>query len=101
MVSKEKFELVDGLDENLAVAFNDIDFNLKLLDKNYYNVVLPQVMLYHHESKSRGHEDTPEKIERFKGEIDYMKNKWKTKVQQDSTYNQNFDLDSEYIKLKY
>lgn len=101
MVSKEKFELVDGLDENLAVAFNDIDFNLKLLDKNYYNVVLPQVMLYHHESKSRGHEDTPEKIERFKGEIDYMKNKWETKVQQDSTYNQNFDLDSEYIKLKY
>lgn len=76
LVSKKKFNEVDGLDENLTVALNDADLNLKLLEKGYYNVLLPQIVMYHHESKSRGYEVTKEKDERFKKEQQYMINKW-------------------------
>lgn len=101
MVNKEKFLEVDGLEEKLEVAFNDVDFNLKLINAGYYNIVLPKVQLYHHESKSRGHEDTPEKIQRFNKEATYMKNKWSSILKNDPFYNENFSLDSEQIKLKF
>ncbi|HAX74229.1 MAG TPA: glycosyl transferase family 2, partial [Firmicutes bacterium] len=100
MVSKEKWKQVRGLEEKLTVAFNDVDFNMKLLKKGYYNVVLPQVNLYHHESKSRGSEDTPEKISRFSNEISYMKTKWKKELVLDKCYNPNFDLSTEHVSLK-
>ena len=100
MVSKHKFLEVKGLEEELQVAFNDVDFNIKLLSCGYYNIVLPDVQLYHHESKSRGHEDTPEKINRFNKEMNYMKNKWSYLLEKDPFYNENFSLDSEQIKLK-
>ena len=79
MISKEKYNEVNGLEETLQVAFNDVDFNLKLIDKGYYNICLNHVELYHHESKSRG-DDTidmkSEKYRRFVSEHDYMKDKW-------------------------
>ena len=75
MVAKDKFNEVGGLEEYLQVAFNDIDFNLKLLEKGYYNVCLNHVELYHHESKSRGLDTTSEKYKRFVSEHDYMKDK--------------------------
>ena len=50
MVSKEKYLEVNGLEEDLQVAFNDVDFNLKLLKQGYYNICLNHVELYHHES---------------------------------------------------
>ena len=60
LVKKEAFEKVGGLSEALQVAFNDIDFCLKLQKAGYLVVYNPYAELYHYESKSRGLEDTPE-----------------------------------------
>lgn len=99
MVKKELFNQVGGLEEKLTVAFNDVDFCLKLLAKGYYNIVLPQVKLYHFESKSRGYEDTPEKMQRFLGEVDYMKHRWRKVLERDPFYNPNLTLDREDFSL--
>lgn len=70
IVRKEVFDKVKGLDEeNLKVAFNDVDFCLKVQAAGYRNVWTPYAELYHYESISRGAEDSPEKIKRFQGEI--------------------------------
>ena len=90
MISKEKFELVNGLEEKLTVAYNDVDFNLKMLEEGLYNVVLPQVKLFHYESLSRGYDNSGEKFKRFKRETDYMCDKWKEKILFDRFYNDNF-----------
>ena len=85
---KKKFNEVGGLEENLKVAYNDIDFNFKLLKKGYYNVFVPQVEIIHFESKSRGLDTTSEKYKRFLIESDYMYTKWK--LDTDRFYNPNF-----------
>ncbi len=88
VVEKALYEEVGGLDEeNLSVAFNDVDFCLKLQKKGYRNLWTPYVELYHHESRSRGAEDTKEKQERFGREIAYMKKKWKKNLENDRCYN--------------
>ena len=99
MVKKVQFELVGGLEERLTVAFNDVDFCLKLQEKGYYNVVLPQVKLYHHESKSRGFEDTPEKRLRFISEIEFIQKRWGGLLIRDPFYNPNLTLDREDFSL--
>ena len=97
MVSKKRYDEVDGLDELLKVAYNDIDFNIKLLEKGYYNVFLPQVELFHYESKSRGFDTTPEKKERFESEEKYMYNKWGKIIYNDRFYNSNFSLKGWFV----
>lgn len=97
MVSKKKFEEVGGLEETLKVAFNDVDFNLKLLDKGYNNIFLPNVELYHYESKSRGLDTTPEKQKRFVQEWSYIADKWKKYIDHDPFYNDNFSKDHDYM----
>lgn len=99
VVSKKKYLEVKGLDENLKVAYNDIDFNNKLLKKGYYNVCTPQVMLYHFESKTRGFDTTPEKYNIFKKEQNYMYQKWGNLISEDPYYNPNFSKQISF-KLK-
>ncbi|MGB7274697.1 MAG: glycosyltransferase, partial [Geitlerinemataceae cyanobacterium] len=77
MCRRDVFEVVGGLDETLAVAYNDVDFCLKLIDRGYRNIYLPHVVLYHYESKSRGYEDTPEKLIRLGREADILRRRWK------------------------
>lgn len=89
MIEKKKYMEVNGLDEKLKVAFNDVDFNVKLLSKGYYNIFLPEVKLYHYESKSRGLEDTKEKRERFNSEVKYIQKKWNKVLKRDAFYNDN------------
>ena len=89
-VEKRKFKEVGGLEEDLKVAFNDVDLNIKLLMAGYYNVLLPMVELYHYESKSRGLDTAPEKRKRFEGEGRYMKKKWKKRLTNDPFCNPNF-----------
>jgi GT2 family glycosyltransferase len=89
-VRKELFQLVNGLDEeNLAVAYNDIDFCLKLLQKGYRNVWTPFSMLYHHEFLSRGDDFSDFNIERFTMEHAYMLAKWKKFICKDPYFNPN------------
>lgn len=91
MVEKKKFEEVGGLDETLKVAYNDIDFNLKLLEKGYYNVFIPYVELTHYESKTRGLDTTTEKYRRFLFESKTMDEKWEN-LYNDRFYNPNYSL---------
>lgn len=97
MVEKKKYKEVNGLEEKLKVAFNDVDFNLKLLEKGYNNIFLPNVMLYHYESKSRGLDTTPEKQKRFVQEWAFITNKWDKYIKHDKFYNDNFSKDYDYM----
>ena len=90
LVKKSKYLEVDGFDENLKVALNDVDFNLKMLKKGYYNVCLNNISLLHYESKSRGYEVTKEQIERFQKEQDYMKKKWGKELENDKYFSSNY-----------
>lgn len=92
MVEKSKFNCVNGLEETLEVAYNDVDFNMKLLSKGYYNVFIPMVELIHFESKSRGLDTTGEKYKRFLKESNYMHKKWKEAIENDPFYNKNLSL---------
>ena len=89
MVKREDFDRVNGFEEKLTVAFNDVDFCLKLYEAGKYNVWLHNVELYHYESKSRGAEDTYSKYKRFNSEIKYMKDHWLKYIKNDPYYNRN------------
>jgi len=96
------YEEVGGLDEeHLRVAFNDVDFCLRVRELGYRNLWTPYAELYHHESVSRGAEDTPEKQMRFTAEIEYMKSRWGDKLRNDPVYNSNLTLDHEDFSLAW
>ena len=101
MVKKSAFDAVGGLSEELAVAFNDIDFCMKLRKAEYLIVYNPYAELYHYESKSRGLEDTPEKVARFNKEIATFEKKWPEILENgDPYYNPNLTLKSQDFSLK-
>ena len=89
LIKKSKFNSIGGFDENLKVALNDVDLNLKALDKGYYNVCLSNVEMTHYESKSRGYEASREKHERFLQEQEYMKKKWNKTLERDKYFSKN------------
>ena len=101
MVKRSAFDAVGGLSEELAVAFNDIDFCMKLRKAEYLIVYNPYAELYHYESKSRGLEDTPEKVARFNKEIATFEKKWPEILENgDPYYNPNLTLKSQDFSLK-
>jgi O-antigen biosynthesis protein len=102
LVRKEIYQKVGGLNEtNLAIAFNDVDFCLRVREAGFRNVWTPYAGLYHHESASRGYEDTPEKLERFGKEIEYMKTQWKDTLLKDPAYSPNLTLDDSDFSLAW
>ncbi|WP_268799483.1 glycosyltransferase [Pseudomonas huanghezhanensis] len=101
IIKKSIFEQVNGLDEeNLKIAFNDVDFCLRVQEAGYINVWTPFSELYHHESATRGLEDTPEKKARFSKEVLHIQARWPT-IQEDYTYNPNLTLDHEDFGLAW
>lgn len=101
MVKKKAFDEAGGLSPDLAVAFNDIDFCLKVRDRGYLVVYNPYAELYHYESKSRGLEDTPEKMARFNKEIATLEAHWPDIFKKpDPYYNPNLTLKSQDFSLK-
>ena len=101
MVRKEVYMEAGGLDEALTVAFNDIDFCLRLREQGYQIVYEPYAELYHYESKSRGLDDTPEKAARFAREIAYFEKRWKDILRDgDPYYNPNLTLESQDFSLR-
>ena len=89
MCRREVFAEVGGFEENLAIAFNDVDLCIRMIERGYRNIHLPHVLLYHYESKSRGYEDTPSKQARFTQEVNYMRQKWHLICDRDPCYNPN------------
>jgi GT2 family glycosyltransferase len=95
MVKWETFQQIGGLDECLAVAFNDVDFCLRAREAGWLVVYDPYVEMYHHESKTRGYEDTEEKKQRFEGEKAYLCNRWEKMLEEgDPYYNRNLSYKS-------
>ena len=93
MVRKDVYEQVDGLDESFAVAFNDVDFCVRVREAGYTNVFTPFAQLYHYESKSRGLDESPVKRKRFVSEVERFQKRWaKQLAAGDPCMNPNFDL---------
>ena len=101
MTKSEIFDEVGGFDEKLAVAFNDIDLCLKIRKKGYLVVYNPYSSFYHYESKSRGLEDTKEKVNRFNNEFAFFVKKWKNQLDKiDEYYNPNLTLRQNNMALR-
>ena len=95
MTKKELFEKVGGFEEKLAVAYNDVDYCLKIRDEKKLVVYNPFAELYHFESKSRKAEDTRNKVRRLEKETELFESKWKKYYENgDGYYNPNFSRDS-------
>ncbi len=101
LVDKEKFDSVGGLDEQeLAIAFNDVDLCLKLQAAGFRNVYVPHAVLLHHESKSRGNDLSPSQLDRYLGELRVLQERWHTAGYQDPLHNPNLDPYSETYILR-
>lgn len=101
MVKRSVFQEAGGLEEELQVAFNDVDFCLKVREAGYLVVYDPYVELYHYESKTRGTENTKEKVRRFQSEIEFMRSRWTEILKQgDPMYNPNLTLTKWDYSLK-
>ena len=101
LVKRSVYEQVGGLTEELAVAFNDIDFCLKVRETGMLVVYDPYAELYHYESKSRGYEDSPEKVERFNHEVETLLHRWRAVIEEgDPYYNSNLTLDNSDFSLR-
>lgn len=102
LVKKSVFEEVGGLDEvELKIAFNDVDFCLKVQSLGYNNVWTPYAELYHLESISRGAEDNPEKISRFNNEVRAMKARWGRQLDDDPFYSPNLTITNEDFSISF
>ena len=101
MTKKALFDEVGGFTEKLAVAFNDIDYCMKVRVSNHLVVYNPYALLYHYESKSRGLEDTPEKVARFNREIKIFSERWPEILKDgDPYYNPNLTLRKSNFALR-
>lgn len=92
LIRQSIYAEVGGLDEQLHVAYNDIDFCLRIRKAGYRNVWTPYAELYHHESATRGAEDTPEKISRFNRETELVRQRWGDLLLNDPYYSPNLTL---------
>lgn len=93
LVRRRVWDELGSLDEGWALAYNDVDFCLRLRRAGYYNVWTPFAALRHYESKSRGSEDTPEKQARFQGELTRLRERWGAELSAGDPYlNPNFTL---------
>lgn len=100
LVKRSVFEEVEGFDEKYAVAFNDVDLCMKIRKVGYLIVYNPYAELNHYESKSRGYEDTEEKVQRFNSEVALFKSRWGDFLKKgDPYYNPNLTLDKNDFSL--
>lgn len=100
MVEKRKYLEIGGLDETLAVSYNDVDLCLRLYRAGYRNVFVPRAKLHHYESKSRGGDDTPAKVARAMEEIGRIRKRWPGFAASDPYYNPNLTIDAEDFGLR-
>lgn len=101
MTKSDVFDKIGGFDEKLAVAFNDIDLCLRIRKEGYLIVYNPYSAFYHYESKSRGLEDTKEKVERFNNEFAFFVKRWEKQLEKiDECYNPNLSLRQNNMALR-
>ncbi|HTZ07505.1 MAG TPA: glycosyltransferase [Acidimicrobiales bacterium] len=103
VVRRPAWEAVGGFDAaNLPVAFNDVDFCLRLREAGWRVVWTPNAELFHHESVSRGPDDTGPRAAEFLREVDYVQKRWGPRaLRSDPAYNPNLTLDAEDFSLAW
>ncbi|WJT03720.1 glycosyltransferase family 2 protein [Leclercia adecarboxylata] len=102
LTHRQLFLSLNGLDEvNLPVAFNDVDYCLRVGEAGWRIVWTPFAELYHHESVSRGKDVTPEQLARSQGELRYMKKRWAQRLTHDPAYNPNLSYDRPDFSLSH
>jgi GT2 family glycosyltransferase len=102
VVRRSVYEELGGLNEaDLPVAFNDVDFCIRALKAGYRNIWTPYAELYHHESATRGNDDTPAKRERARHELNYMQTRWACELLHDPAYSPNLTNESEDFSLAW
>jgi GT2 family glycosyltransferase len=101
VVRRAVYEEVGGFDEHLGIAYNDVDFCLRVRARGYRNLWTPHAELYHHESASRGLENTPAKLERLARDAEYMRRRWGTVLDTDPAYNPKLALDGDSFGLAF
>jgi glycosyltransferase involved in cell wall biosynthesis len=101
MIKRSIYLEVGGFDENLPVAFNDVDFCLKVNAAGYTNIWTPYAEMIHHESASRGSEKTAEQQLRFTSEVELMRSRWSKTLLNDPAYNANLTLEHEDYSLAW
>lgn len=89
------FDEISGFDEGFSVAYNDVDLCLRIRNAGYSIIFTPYAELYHHESKSRGSDETGEALERFTKEQEKMKERYGKSLLKDPYYNPNLTYDRE------
>ena len=100
MVKRQVFNEIQGFDPKFQLAFGDVDFCLKVRQQGHFIVWTPYAELYHHESKTRGYEDTEEKLQRYYSEFRVFRNKWpEVLVTGDEYYNPNLTLEFDDLSL--
>ena len=101
LVKRTHFDAVNGLNEkDLSVAFNDVDFCLKVKGLGVNNVYCAEAELFHHESVSRGLDISPEKAARFNRELSFLQTTWRAFIKCDPAYNPNLTLKRENFSIK-
>jgi GT2 family glycosyltransferase len=100
LVRKEVYDQVSGLDESLTVAFNDVDFCLRVAAAGYRNLWTPFAELIHHESVSRGRDFTPAKAKRFAEEHAIMQRRWGAELLDDPYYSPHLTRDADDFSLR-
>jgi GT2 family glycosyltransferase len=102
MIRRSVYDEVGGMDENLEVEYNDVDFCLKIMDAGYNNVYVPDVVLYHYESATRGHpHQNKVSYERHLREVKYFKDKWDKYIKRDPFYHPNLTLDRQDFSMNF
>ena len=102
MVKRPVYLEAGGLEEGYAVAFNDVDFCLKVRKLGYLVVYNADAEAYHYESKSRGYETTPEKKKRFEKEKRRLRETWPEYMEKgDPYYNPNLTLSTLDFSIEY
>lgn len=99
MIPRKKYDEVGGMNEELTVQFNDVDLGLKLYEQGYFNVFMPQVELYHYESKSRGIDKKKEAVDRYVSEVEYVETHYGGYIAHDPFYNDQFDKNYDYMLI--
>ena len=105
---KSLYDSIGGFNEELEVTNNDVDICLRIHEKGLWNVYTPFPELYHHESVSRGSDNTPERLPRYQKEVDYMWDNWTEILTNDPNYNpllsrfkEDFSFTSEEEQQKF
>ncbi len=101
MIRASIYTEVGGLDEELQVTFNDIDFCLRVREAGYRNVWTPYAEMIHHESATRGHDTTPQKRARAEQENLLMKQRWGDLLGKDPAYSLNLSIETEDLRMAW